>query len=70
MGHELFAKPVVEGKTSNIFSTATFVNTMVFSMADDDRKLLSKRARDNLMGHFPAGTSCKSIEHFLQILKT
>ena len=64
-GPELFKKPTIEGKVKNALGVMTNVVNIIFSTGDVNPKLLSEKAVDAILGHFPAGASFRSAEHFL-----
>ena len=67
MGPELFSAPGTSGSLMSGFMKVTGgINITVKIIADDDPLKISQTAVEQWMGHAPAGTSFKCVDHFRQ----
>lgn len=66
---ELFSSAQTEGMFSSGFFKITGIhNVAIACFSDEDTSLISPTGLETFMGHYPAGTSFRSINHFKQIL--
>lgn len=68
---ELFPANIAQSSFSRICETfSSFCESLVDNVLEQDTDYLNMDRYDELLGHFPAGTSLKNIEHFVQIYKS
>jgi len=69
MGPEMLPNPQIEGKISSGFLKITGLHSFSIGLLSDEdpAKNLSEGALPTFLGHFPAGTSYRCIEHFRQL---
>ena len=71
LGPEMFPTPNVDGHVASIFFKMTGVaNFGVGMLCDDDPNKISQSAFETFMGHMPAGTSYRCLDHFRQLILT
>ena len=65
MGPEVMPYPQIGNKLTSAFLQLTGAHTTGISIASDEHPFkVSKEGLKNYLGHFPAGASFKSINHF------
>ena len=69
MGPEMLPNPQIDGKVSSGFMKMTGLHSFSIGLLSDEdpAKNLSEGALQTFMGHFPAGTSFRSVNHFRQL---
>lgn len=68
-GPEMMPNPNVEGKISaGLMRMPGVANLGLRMMSDDDTDYVSAPAIETFMGHYPAGTSFRCVEHFRQMM--
>lgn len=69
-GPELFLEPEVEGKLKKLFMKITNIDDAAIDrLSDDHPSTIHDLGKLIYLGHFPAGTSEKSLRHFFQLIK-
>ena len=69
MGPEMLPNPQIDGKISSGFLEVTGLHSFSIGLLSDEdpAKNLSEGTLPTFLGHFPAGTSFMSINHFRQL---
>ena len=71
LGPEMFPTPSVDGHiTSGIFKITGAGSLGMGMLCDDDPKKISQAGMESYMGHFPAGTSYRCLDHYRQLILT
>lgn len=69
-GPELFAQAQINNRAESGLLKVTGLNYLFQGMiAGNRRDLMSQTALETVLGHYPAGASFKSVEHFMQNLQ-
>jgi hypothetical protein len=69
IGPELLPNPQVDGKISSGFMKATgALKFGVGLISDEDSNAISQQGLETYVGHFPAGTSFRCLNHFRQLM--
>lgn len=69
LGPEMFPTPNVSGAvTSGLFKLTGASNFVMGMICDDDPKKISQTGLETYMGHLPAGTSYKCMDHYRQLI--
>ena len=70
VGHEVMPEPFTQSQSgSRAKSMVGYETFMRNRLANERPELMSQKALDTLFGHYPAGSSFKSGQHFIQNLK-
>ena len=70
-GPEVFPSPNVDGHvTSALFKLTGVANFGVGMLTDDAPDKISQSGMETFMGHMPAGTSYKCLDHWRQLILT
>lgn len=65
-GPELFVEPEVDGKVKKLFMRITNIDdSAIDRLSDDHPTTIHDLGKLIYLGHFPAGTSAKSLTHFM-----
>ena len=68
LGPEIMPSPQIDGKiSSGFFKVTGLANFGVGLISDDDPNAISQKAMETYLGHFPAGTSFRCVDHFRQM---
>lgn len=68
VGPELFPVPVVDNAVKKLFFKLGNAENQFYSYFDKDIKMIDEKGILNFNGHFPCGSSFKSVEHLRQII--
>lgn len=69
MGPEMLPNPQIDGKFSSGFFKITGLGNLSIGLLSDEDPThnLSEGSLPTFLGHFPAGTSFRAINHFRQL---
>lgn len=71
MGPELFPLPQADGKiTSNLLKHTGISKLGLMTACDANSDHISHFGLENMLGHAPAGTTFKQVNHFRQLVCT
>ncbi len=76
MGYKFMAealhtrKNFAEGLVGETMSLLDAAHVTFSQVSDGNPRLMSKKAQDNVQGHYPAGGSFKQVWHFRQLIRT
>lgn len=76
MGYKFMAKPLhtrknlADGVMGEAMSLLDAAHVTFGQVSDSNPRLMSKKAQDNVQGHYPAGGSFKQVWHFRQLIRT
>jgi hypothetical protein len=59
-----YKKGIIKSAISLVMAASGSAEEAFSMSTDKNPKLMSKKALDNVNGHFPAGGSCKQLMHF------
>ena len=71
VGPEIMPMPNIDGTLKKLFFKITNLDDFgLGEFSDDDASKIGELAKLNYQGHYPAGASFQSIDHFKQLVRS